>query len=83
MNDAAQAGKKWWANALLIGAIIGLVCLPLGALGTKLGIWQFTGGFMLLAVGVVLATAVFFLGVIAAVLTFVKNMQAEKGAVLG
>ncbi len=79
---AATDTKKWWANALLIGAVLAVVCLPVGALGSKMGIWPFTGGFMLLGVGVVLATAVFFLGVIAAVLVFVRKMPAERGAVL-
>ncbi len=84
MSEAAVGGanRKWWASALLIGGILAIMCLPIGALGSKLGIWPFTGGFMLLAVGVVLATAVFFLGVIAAVLCFVRGMQAERGAVL-
>ena len=81
MNELTQNNKKWWANALLIGAIVGLVCLPVGALGTKLGIWSFMGGFGLLAGGVVLATIVFFLGIIAAVLTLVKGMQAERSSI--
>ena len=34
----------WWSKAILIGGVIAAVCLPLGALGTKFGIWQFTGG---------------------------------------
>ncbi|MEM7096839.1 MAG: DUF1499 domain-containing protein [Pseudomonadota bacterium] len=70
--------KKWWSNALLIGGVIALVTLPIGALGTKLGLWAFTGGFMVLGVGVVLATAVFFLGVIAVVYTSVKGMTADR-----
>lgn len=81
MNDQTQQPRKWWASALMIGAIIGLVCLPLGALGTKLGIWSFMGGFMLLAVGSVLAAAVFFLGIIALVYSFSKKLQAERSSV--
>ena len=37
------------AKALLIGAVIAVVALPVGALGSRLGIWPFTGGFLLLA----------------------------------
>ena len=81
MAEVQQADKKWWAKALLVGAVVGFVCLPLGALGTKAGIWGFEGGFMLLAVGVVLATAVFFLGLIALVFTVVRKMDAERGSV--
>ena len=80
-NPSNQGDKKWWAKALMVGAIVGLVCLPLGALGTKFGVWGFQGGFMLLAVGVVLATIVFFLGLIALVFTFVRKMHAERGNV--
>ena len=60
MNDQVAAAKRWWAQALLIGGVIAVVCLPLGALGTKLGLWAFTGGFMLLAAGAVLATLASF-----------------------
>ncbi len=82
MNDTAQASRKWWASALMIGAVVGLVCLLVGALGTKFGVWGFQGGFMLLAVGTVLAALVFFLGVIAYVYSVVKKLQAERGAIL-
>lgn len=82
MNDLASEDKKWWAKALLVGGVLGLVCLPLGALGTKFGIWGFQGGLMLLAVGVVLATIVFFLGIIALVFTMVRKMQAERGSIV-
>lgn len=78
---SGSADKKWWAKALMMGAIVGLACLPMGALGTKFGIWGFQGGFMLLAVGVVLATIVFFLGLIALVFTYVRKMDAERGSV--
>ena len=82
MNDTAQAPRKWWASALMIGAVVGLVCLLVGALGTKFGVWGFQGGFMLLAVGTVLAALVFFLGVVAYVYSVAKKLQAERGAIL-
>ncbi|MEM7004166.1 MAG: DUF1499 domain-containing protein, partial [Pseudomonadota bacterium] len=44
----------------------------------RLGIWPFTGGFLLLAVGVVLATIVFFLGLIGAVYIHVKGGGADR-----
>ncbi|XOV84261.1 MAG: DUF1499 domain-containing protein [bacterium] len=81
MNETTASGRKWWASALLVGAVIGLVCLPVGALGAKLGIWGFMGGFTLLAVGTVLAAAVFFLGIIALVVSFSKKLPAERSAV--
>jgi len=82
MSESTANRRKWWASALLVGAVIGLVCLPLGALGAKLGIWGFQGGFMLLAVGTVLAAAVFFLGIIAFVVSVSKKLPSERSAVL-
>lgn len=82
MNEQVQDGRKWWASALMIGAVVGLVSLLLGALGTKFGVWGFQGGFMLLAVGTVLAAIVLFLGIIAGVYSMSKKMQAELSAIL-
>ena len=81
MNEVANT-RKWWASALMIGAVVGLACLLIGALGAKLGMWGFQTGFLFLAVGVILATLCFFLGVIAFVLCTVKGFKAERGAVL-
>ena len=69
---------KWWAKALFVSAIVGLATLPIGALGSKFGIWPFTLGFMLLAVGVVLATIAFFVGIIAAVYANSKKLNEER-----
>lgn len=72
--------KKWWASALQIGGVVAFVALPIGALGTKFGVWEFTLGFMLLAVGVVLATAVFFLGLIAVIVSHIRQMTAGRNS---
>ena len=82
MNDQIQDSRKWWATALMVGAVVGLVCLPVGALGAKVGIWGFQGGFMLLAVGSVLAVIVFFLGIIALAYSVSKKMTAERSSIL-
>ena len=81
MNEQ-PAGKRWWAQAILIGGVIAVVCLPLGALGTKFGLWAFTGGFMLLAAGAVLATLASFLGVIAYIVALRKQLLAERPTLL-
>ena len=74
--------RKWWAKSLLVGSLVGLAALPLGAFGTRAGVWDFTGGFMLLAVGIVLATIVFFLGIIAAVYANSRGLREERRSVL-
>ena len=81
MNEQT-AGRRWWAQAILIGGVIAVVCLPLGALGTKFGLWAFTGGFMLLAAGAVLATLASFLGVIAYIVSLRKQLLAERPTLL-
>lgn len=74
----------WWSKAILIGGVIAAVCLPLGALGTKFGIWQFTGGFMLLASGTVLAILAVALGIIALVVANRRGLTSDKpGIYLG
>jgi uncharacterized protein (DUF1499 family) len=74
----------WWSKAILIGGVIAAVCLPLGALGTKFGIWPFTGGFMLLAAGTVLAILAVALGIIALVIASRRGLAGDKpGIYLG
>lgn len=74
----------WWSKAILIGGVIAAVCLPLGALGTKFGIWAFTGGFMLLASGTVLAILAVALGIIALVVASRRGLSSDKpGIYLG
>jgi len=66
----------------MVGAVVAVVCLPVGALGSKVGVWGFQGGFLLLAVGTVLAAVVFFLGIVAYVYCMSRKLQAERGAIL-
>ena len=80
--DDQVAAQRWWAQAILIGGVIAAVCLPLGALGTKFGLWAYTGGFMLLAAGAVLATLASFLGVIAYIVSLRKKLLAERSTLL-
>ncbi len=61
----AEATKSWWAKAILVGAVIAAVLLPLGALGTKFGIWGFQTGFLALAAATVLAVLGLFVGLVA------------------
>lgn len=87
MNDVV-VDRKWWARALLVGGVVALVLLPIGALGARLGIWPFMGGFLLLAVGVVLGITVVFLGIVGAVYAQAKARFADRndcliGATLG
>lgn len=45
----------WWSRTILYGALVAAALLPIGALGSRLGLWPFTIGFLAMAVGLVLA----------------------------
>ena len=68
----------WWSKAILIGGVIGAALLPLGALGTKFGIWPFSGGFLLLAGGTVLAALAVLGGIIALIVANKKGLVGER-----
>ena len=76
-----MSGQKWWAKAILVGAVIGLVCLALGSLGTKLGIWDFGLGLRLFAIGGVLGALALVLGVVALIVSIAKGLTAERSTI--
>jgi uncharacterized protein (DUF1499 family) len=81
-RDSNAGDKKWWAKAIFVGGVLAIVCLPVGALGAKFGLWGFQGGFALLAVATLLATMAFFLGIIAYVVCVNKKLVAERKGIL-
>ena len=66
-------------RAVLIVGLGALALLPLGALGTRFGFWDFGRGFQLMYTGVFVAAAVLVLGI--AVLVFALR-AGRKNAVL-
>lgn len=66
-------------RAVLIVGLGALALLPLGALGTRFGVWDFGRGFQLMYTGVFVAAAVLVLGI--AVLVFALR-AGRKNAVL-
>ena len=77
----AENNQKWWAKALMISGVVALVCLLLGPVGTKVGIWSFQGGFILLAMSMVLAVIALIGGLIALIVTFRKQLLDERASV--
>ena len=73
--------QKWWAKAILVGSVIGLVSLAVGALGTKAGIWGFQAGLGLFAIGGVLGGLSLVLGLIGLIVTFAKGLAAERATI--
>ncbi len=80
MAEMAQTDKSWWAKSLLVGAVIAAVLLPVGALGTKLGIWGFQIGFLALAASTVLAVLGVLIGVIAIFVSRKRNRTNDRAS---
>ena len=78
----AEAAKSWWARAILVGAVVAAVLLPLGALGTKFGIWGFQGGFLLLAGGTILALLGVVVGLVALVVSRKRGYAEDMPSLL-
>jgi len=54
----ADVAKSWWARATLIGSVLALLLLLVGPIGTRLGIWGFQIGLLVLIPGGVLLAAI-------------------------
>ena len=82
MTENEIEKPRWWAQAILISAVIGAVLLLTGGLGTRLGIWSYNGGFTVASGGILLASAGFFLGVIGYVVALRKGLNTERSSIL-
>lgn len=76
-----ETGTAWWSKAILIGAVMAAVLLPIGALGSRFGLWTFNTGFMLLAAGVVLAAIGLVTGIAGIIAAHRRELPADKPAV--
>ncbi len=72
---------SWWSQAILIGAIIAVALLAVGALGSRFGLWPFTTGFTLLAAGTVLAAIGFVTGIAGIIAAHRRDLPQDKQAV--
>ena len=72
MAEGEKMARKKWANAILYAAAVGILLLPLGALGTRFGAWDFGVGFIFLGVGT-LITAISLIGAVVGFLVAIKN----------
>jgi len=73
----ATPSRSWWARATLIGSVVALTLLFLGPVGTRLGIWGFQTGLLLLVpAGVLLAAIGVLVGLIS---LFVSRKRGFAG----
>ena len=74
----------WWSKAVLIGGVIAALLLPLGALGSKFGIWHFSVGFLFLQIAAVLAVFMLVGGIVGWIVATKKGLGGDKpGLLLG
>lgn len=73
----ATAARSWWARATLIGSVVALTLLFLGPVGTRIGIWGFqTGLLLLIPAGVLLSAIGLLVGLIS---LFVSKKRGFAG----
>ena len=70
-------GEKWWTKTILIGAVVAALLLPIGALGSRFGLWPFTVGFLFLGVGAVAAAAAALLGIVCLLFAAARSWRRE------
>lgn len=77
MNEVSSANRSWWAKATLVGSVIALVLLFLGPVGTRLGIWGFQTGLLLIVpAGALLAAIGLLVGLVS---IFVSKKRGFDG----
>jgi uncharacterized protein (DUF1499 family) len=76
MNEATR--KSAWAQAIMIGAIIGAALLPIGALGHRIGLWSFQTGFIFLAAGALLAVVAALAAIIALIVSLRRRRPGDR-----
>jgi uncharacterized protein (DUF1499 family) len=82
--EPASSAAAWWSKAILIGAVVALALLPIGALGTRVGLWSFTFGLILLAAGAALAAIGLVCGIAGIIAAHRRNRAESKpGVYLG
>ncbi len=77
MTEATVANRSWWARAILVGSVVALVLLFLGPVGTRLGVWGFQTGLLLIVPAAVLLAAIGLL--VGLVSLFVSRKRGYDG----
>jgi uncharacterized protein (DUF1499 family) len=79
----AETGRSWWARATLVGSVVALVLIFLGPIGTRLGIWGFqTGLLVLIPGGVLLAAIGLLVGLVSLIVSKKRGFTEDPPALL-
>ena len=82
MTDSMIDERRWWAKAILVGGVVAVCCVLVGAIGVRIGLWPYGTGFTFLTGGAVLSVMGLFLGIIAYVVCLRKGLRAERSGIL-
>ena len=82
MTDSMIDDRRWWAKAILVGGVVAVCCVLVGAIGVRIGLWSYGTGFTFLTGGAVLSVMGLFLGIIAYVVCLRKGLRAERSGIL-
>jgi uncharacterized protein (DUF1499 family) len=73
--------RTWWSRAILIGAVLAVVLLPIGALGVRFDLWSFMTGFGFLGASTILAAIGLIVGIAGIVAARRRQLKDDKPAV--
>lgn len=71
----------WWSRAVLIFAVFAAAGLPIGALGTRFGLWDFRMGLLVVLASVFVAALVFLGGLVAWFMANSRGLRSDRGAI--
>ncbi|MYG13945.1 MAG: hypothetical protein F4171_14315, partial [Gammaproteobacteria bacterium] len=70
----------WWSRAVLLGAVAATALLPIGALGSRLGLWGIGTGIQFLRVGGWLAVIVALIAIVAVAIAWRRRQPKDLRA---
>src|SRR5262245_17288764 len=77
----AQA-TRWWSKTILVASIVAVVLMAAGAVGTRIGLWPFTLGLLMLVAGVLIALIVLVTGIVASIIVLSRGLTTERNNTL-
>ena len=82
--NSAQAADRpgLWAKFVFYIGLIGVFALPIGALGSRFGLWPFTVGFNLLFGGILLACIALVLGIAGFIRATMRGRTGDRPAIV-
>ena len=82
MAEALGSERSRLAKSMFAIGIVAIVLLPVGALGTKFGVWGFGFGFQLLFGGAILAAIGLVGGIVALILAVKRERPSDRQPVM-